>query len=194
MRALFVVFSILMCCGLCLDEPYLTVFTSPRAMLVYMLALWLRCEWCDWQADAAKTNSKRGMVKENYELSQTVLNLSEQHRLLCEIRNTVLKSLRYSKDTFVEVRFPAAIKHTLSSSSFTESKGSPDSKSNEPMETTPPLSETTQADQVRKAKAAFLCGSMSESSLLRKARAAFLRGSMSESSLSLRSGKRVNIR
>ena len=93
---------------LCPNEQFSSVLTSPRAMLVYVLALWLRCEWCVQHRDLEEARSKKKIVGENYTLSQTVMILSDQHRLLCEIRNAGLKSLRYSKDIFAELRFPSA--------------------------------------------------------------------------------------
>ena len=110
-----------------------------------------------------EVKSKREAVKENYELSQTVLNLSEQHRLLCEIRNTVLKLLRYSKDTFAELRFPSAMNRSFDSASYTPSKKSPESNSSETRQLTQPLA--TEVDQVLKAKTALRRGSMSETGI-----------------------------
>jgi hypothetical protein len=163
MRVLLGIFSVLLCGSLCLDEPTIALLASPRATLVYILALWLRCEWSERRNDKTEAKSKREAVKENYELSQTVLNLSEQHRLLCEIRNAVLKSLRYSKDTFAELRFPSAMNRAFDSASYTPPKKSPESKSSEPRQLTPPLA--TEADQVLKAKAALRRGSMSETGI-----------------------------
>jgi hypothetical protein len=165
MRVLLGIFLALLCCSLCLDEPTIALLASPRATLVYFLALWLRCEWRERREDKMEAKSKREAVKENYELSQTVLNLSEQHRLLCEIRNTVLKLLRYSKDTFAELRFPSAMNRSFSSSSCSPSKGSPDSKSSEPQQPTPSLSGATEQEQVLKAKTALRRGSMSETGI-----------------------------
>ena len=165
MRVLLGIFSALLCGSLCLDEPTIALLASPRIMLVCILALWMRCEWLERRKDATEAKSKRGAVKENYELSQTVLNLSEQHRLLCEIRNNVLKSLRYAKDTFAELRFPSAMNRSFSSSSCSPSKSSPDSKSSEPQQPTPSLSGATEADQVLKSKAALRRGSMSETGI-----------------------------
>ena len=44
-------------------------------------------------------------VRENYKLSQTVMNLSDQHKLLCDIRTSVLKTTKYSRDALLELRF-----------------------------------------------------------------------------------------
>ena len=158
------VFSVLLCFGLCLDEPFITVFASPHAMLMYMLALWLRFEWCVQQRRDGEIKMKRGVVKENFELSQTVMNLSEQHRLLCEIRNTVLKSLRYSKDTFIELKFPSVTKCSMGASfrSDPSSGSTPESKASETCQQVPPLSVE---DRVLKSKAAFRRNSMSETGI-----------------------------
>ena len=108
MKTKTAVFAVFACCAmLCPNEQFSSVLTSPRAMLVYVLALWLRCEWCVQHRDLEEARSKKKIVGENYTLSQTVMILSDQHRLLCEIGNAGLKSLRYSKDTFAELRFPS---------------------------------------------------------------------------------------
>jgi hypothetical protein len=91
-------------------------------MLVYVLALWLRCEWCVQHRDLEEARSKKKIVGENYTLSQTVMILSDQHRLLCEIRNAGLKSLRYSKDTFAELRFPSVHPNVSLESSLLRAK------------------------------------------------------------------------
>lgn len=163
MRVLLGIFLALLCCSLCLDETTIALLASPRATLVYILAMWLRCEWRERREDKMEAKSKREAVKENYELSQTVLNLSEQHRLLCEIRNTVLRLVRYSKDTFAELRFPSAMNRSFDAESYTPSKKSPESNSSETRQLTPPLA--TEADQVLKAKAALRRGSMSETDI-----------------------------
>ncbi len=158
------VFSTLLCISLCLDEPFVTVLASPHAMLVYMLILWMRFEWCVQQRKDMEKRIHRGVVKENYELSQTVMNLSEQHRLLCEIRNTVLKSLRYSKDTYIEVKYPSATNCSMGASlrSNHSSGSTPESNAPETCKLVSPLS--VEGDWVHKSKAAFRCNSMSESS------------------------------
>ena len=162
-------FVVSACCILCLNEQWIAVMASPRAMLVYVLALWLRCEWCVHQnknlTKETKCVCRGGGVKENYELSQTVMNLSEQHRLLCEIRNTGLKSLKYSKDTFIELRFPSTIKRSASSSfrSTPSSESTPEAKSTETCQPASPLPMSTEA--MLKSKAAFRRGSNSENGL-----------------------------
>ena len=75
MRRRLAVFVVLTCCALFLDERWIAVLVSPRAVLVYVLALWLRCEACV----QSQPHVVMGEVKENYELSQTVMNLSDQH-------------------------------------------------------------------------------------------------------------------
>ena len=45
-----------------------------------------------------------GIVRENYELSRTVMNMSEQHQLLCEIRGSVARVALLSKQALQELR------------------------------------------------------------------------------------------
>ena len=173
MRKKIAIFFVLSCCVICLDDQSIAILASPRVMLVYMLALWLCCERCV-QNKCKATKEPMSMyeaVKENYKLSQTVMNLSEQHRLLCEIRSTGLKSLRYSKDTFVELKFPStkkssfnsSLKSTPSSESTQESKeNTPESKASETHQPVPSLVET---DNVLKSKTAFRRRSVSEHGL-----------------------------
>ena len=44
------------------------------------------------------------IVRENYELSRTVMNMSEQHILLCEIRGSITRVVRLSKETLQELK------------------------------------------------------------------------------------------
>ena len=157
MRTRTAIFFVLSCCVICLDDQSIAVLTTPRAMLVYMLALWLCCERCVKNKCKATTEpvSMYETVKENYKLSQTVMNLSEQHRLLCEIRSTGLKSLRYSKDTFVELKFPSTTKKLTGSTQ--ESKASE--------------THLVETESVLKARAAFHRGSMSDSYISQPRRA-----------------------
>jgi hypothetical protein len=166
-RMIKVVFSfcVLVCCIVCLDEQIIISLTTPRMTLAFIVVVWLRCEWCMWQRRMKDVRWKWDTVKENYELVQTVNNLSEQHRLLCEIRNNGLKSLRYVKDTFAEVRFPSAYKRSFTSSqSASPSVSTPESKPEDPPRISP-LVKTKSADSVQKSKAAFRRGSMSESNV-----------------------------
>jgi hypothetical protein len=151
MRIPISIFAVLLCCVLCFSDQAL--LTSPRVLLVCVLLFWLRCEWCmrkraDLKAEAAASfRQECRMVKENYELSQTVMHLSEQHELLCSIRNTGLKSLRYSRDAYAELRFPSAI-------------------TRESTQRVSPLLKPVDANKVLKAKTLFRRGSRSESSFL----------------------------
>ena len=101
------IFIIVVCCLLCFSEQTVAFSTSPQTLLACFLLLWLRCEWCmktRFDAMCSKVEAvvekykESKMVKENFELSQTVMNLSDQHTLLCEIRNGVHKSARSYKD------------------------------------------------------------------------------------------------
>ena len=165
----------LACCILCLSEQSIAYLASPRAMLVYVLALWLRCEWlCVQNRGSEETESRNKTVKENYELSQTVMNLSDQHKMLCDIRNTALKSLRYSKDTFAELCFPSATKRPYtSSSSQSPCVSTPESKPDD-------ADETRQVSPLRRPVDPML-----------RSRVAFRRGSMSETNVSMHGGKRT---
>ena len=102
MRIPISIFAVLLCCVLCFSDQNIALLTSPRVLLVCVLLFWLRCEWCmrkraDLKAEAAASfRQECRMVKENYELSQTVMHLSEQHELLCSIRNCVLSIKRES--------------------------------------------------------------------------------------------------
>ena len=157
----------LACCILCLSEQSIAYLASPRAMLVYVLALWLRCEWCVQNRGSEETESRNKTVKENYELSQTVVNLSDQHKLLCDIRNTALKLLRYSKDTFAELRFPSAMKRSYTSSSSSQSPcvSTPESKPDSSAETRQVSPLGRPVDPVLRSRAAFRRGSMSETNV-----------------------------
>jgi hypothetical protein len=176
MRTPVAIFAVLLCCVLCLDDQTISLLASPRVLLVCLLLFWLRCEWCMRVRveamclkveDAVSSRREGRLVKENFELSQTVKNLSEQHELLCSIRNTVLKSLRYSKDTFAELRFPVAANRAFNSSSWSVSPtgSTPESKPSDTHAKVPALVRTASTDEVLKSKAAFRRGSMSETSL-----------------------------
>jgi hypothetical protein len=165
MRTPVSIFTVLLCCVLCLSDQNIALLASPRVLLVCLLLFWLRCEWCmriRVDAICLKTEAAASfrqecrMVKENFELSQTVMHLSEQHELLCAIRNTGLKSLRYSRDAFAELRFPSTFKRSLNSSS-------PSALGESPQQTSP-LLKAVGANQVLKSKAFFRRGSMSETS------------------------------
>jgi hypothetical protein len=177
------IFAILLCCVLCFSDQNIALLTSPRVLLVCMLLFWLRCEWCMrkrvekicLKAEAAASfRQECMMVKENFELSQTVMRLSEQHALLCAIRNTGLKTLRYSKDAFAELRFPS--KRSKNPSAVK----APDESHVEGVD----------ANEVLKAKTLFRRGSVSETSVeivdanrVLKAKTMLRRGSLSANSL-----------
>ena len=125
-------------------------------MLVYVLALWLRCEACV----QSPPHVVGGGVKENYELSQTVMNLSDQHRLLCEIRTTGLKTLRYSKDALGVLTCPSTPKRAVFGESFKSASSSASGS-----EAPDPLASTPETEAVLKGKAALRRGSASDSAL-----------------------------
>jgi hypothetical protein len=187
MRIPISIFTILLCCVLCFSDQNIALLTSPRVLLVCMLLFWLRCEWCMRErvekiclkAEAAASfRQECMMVKENFELSQTVMRLSDQYELLCAIRNTGLKTLRYSKDAFAELRFPSATNRSKNPSAVRAPGESHVSV------------EVVDANEVLKAKTSFRRGSVSETSVevvdanrVLKAKTMLRRGSMSENSL-----------
>jgi hypothetical protein len=177
-RALCVV---LLICVFGLDDKVLTPFLA-RVMLVCGILVWMRCEWRVGQGRVeSNTEGSVKMVKENYELSQTVMHLSDQHELLCAIRNTGLKTLRYSKrDSIAELRLPSATNRSKNPSAVKAPDESHVS------------AKGVDANEVLKAKNSFRRGSVSEPSLevvdaneVLKAKTMLRRGSMSENSLSL---------
>lgn len=97
------VFVFLLVCIVFSSDQVLAIVVSPRMLFVFVLVLWMRCEWClrvkvEELYQMARSHQTGGMVKENYELSQTVMNLSDQHTLLCEIRSGVHRSVKCSRD------------------------------------------------------------------------------------------------
>jgi len=176
MKYKIVIFVVLGCCVLGLSEQSIAVLCTQRAMMMYILALWLRCEWCVQNRDMEEARSKKEIVRENYELSQTVMNQSEQHRLLCEIRNTALKTLRYSKDTFAEMTFPSAIRlSSSSSSSQSTSVSTPESK----------------PENIKEGRQNVVSPLVGTDNSLFRSKMALHRGSMSDSALSLLNDKQT---
>ena len=96
------------------NDTAISFLSSPRVVLAFLTAFWIFFEWrsermCAWIDGAMSVNNaNRNVVKENFELSRTVMNLSEQHTLLCEIRNGVSRTLRFSKEVLVELKPPFA--------------------------------------------------------------------------------------
>ena len=130
MRTRMAIFAVLLCCVLCFDDWIITLLTSSRALLVWGLLCWLRCEWyvCGGPRKAASHRAGEGpVIKENYELSQAVMRLSDQHRLLCEIRNAALRAAKCSRDALVELKFSGS-SEAVSSSSPSEFMLSPECK------------------------------------------------------------------
>jgi hypothetical protein len=107
----------LLCCMLGLDDQTITLLVSPRVLLACGLLFYLRFEWRAGQGCVVVVKTEdSATVKENYQLSQTVMNLSDQHKLLCDIRTSVLKSTKYSRDVLLELRFSACDRSSSSSS------------------------------------------------------------------------------
>jgi hypothetical protein len=104
--------GVLLCCVYGCDDQTIALLASPRVLLACGLLIWLRCEWRAGQ-ECVRVRVDDGVVvktedsatvKENYKLSQTVMNLSDQHKLLCEIRTSVLKTSKYSREALLELR------------------------------------------------------------------------------------------
>jgi hypothetical protein len=176
------IFTVLLCCVLGFSDQNIALIASPRVLLLCMLLFWLRCEWCMrirveamcLKVEAATSfRQECRLVKENFELSQTVMNLSEQHELLCAIRSTVLKSLRYSRDTFAEMRFPSATNRSFSSLSSAVS--TPGSNVGESLQQVSPLMKAVDTNQVLHSKTIFRRGSMSETSIVGERRVSVCR-------------------
>jgi hypothetical protein len=97
--------GLLLCCS---SDVAISYVSSSRAMLLFIILLCLRCEWILRQIRAGidliiEHRCSHRMVRENFELGRTVMHMSDQHALLCEIRAGVFKSIRYSKDVLIEI-------------------------------------------------------------------------------------------
>ena len=114
----------------------------------------------------------KNIVKENYALGQAIHNLSQQHTLLCEIRNGVLRTLRYVKDVLVELKFPSPTIRSRASSAMStplQSTPSPESKPNASAAKShipPSFTGDGSADPYSRSRQTFLRGSKSESDVL----------------------------
>ena len=99
-------FKLILCVlfSLCVPDSVVAFITSPRVLLVCFFLLWLHCErhMEDMRVCVVEQSTKK-IVQENHDMSRAIMNLSDQHQILCEIRNNVLRALRYSKDTLFEV-------------------------------------------------------------------------------------------
>jgi hypothetical protein len=171
-----------------LDDNVLTPFlSSPRVMLVCGILVWMRCEWRvgQWRVESNRVGDVN-TIKQIYELSQTILNLSDQHKLLCDIRTSVLKTSKYSRDALLEIRCPVCNRCSSSSSRHTSVESSPNGMPDCGVAVSPLVQST---DATSRAKAAFRQGSLSESCLqstdVARAKAAFRLGGLSESCVSL---------
>jgi hypothetical protein len=183
-RALCVV---LLICVFGLDDKVLTPFLA-RVMLVCGILVWMRCEWRVGQGRVeSNTEGSAKMVKENYELSQTVLNLSDQHRLLCEIRTSVLKTTKYSRDTLSEIRCSVCSRCSSSSSRHGSVASPPENMPDEDLTVSPLILST---DPISRAKMDFRVGGKSESCIqstnpISRAKMDFRVGGKSESCVSM---------
>jgi hypothetical protein len=152
------------------NDSSISLLASPRVMFALLIAFWLLLEWRVEQmrawivciltgiSDAQGSGSINRIVKENFELSRTVFNLSEQHTLLCEIRNNVSKTHRCAKDTLVELRLPL-LQRTYVGFSQTESSNTPSPPSGSSQsQTKPPLMKSNSFCSRSKAKDAFRRG------------------------------------
>jgi hypothetical protein len=168
-----------------LDDNVLTPFlSSPRVMLVCGILVWMRCEWRmgQWRVESNRVGDVN-TIKQIYELSQTILNLSDQHKLLCDIRISVLKTTKYSRDALLEIRCPVCNRCSSSSSRRTSVESSPNSMPGGGVAVSPLMKSI---DSTSGARAAFRTGSMSDSCIQStlRAREAFRMG-VSESCGSL---------
>jgi hypothetical protein len=177
--------GVLLCCVYGCDDQTIALLASPRVLLACGLLIWLRCEWRAGQ-ECVRVRVDDGVtVRENYKLSQTVMNLSDQHKLLCEIRTSVLKTTKYSRDALLELRVSVCERCSPASSR----RGSVASSSNSMPEEHQAISPL-----VRSCSGSFRRGSLSSDmpdgdSVVSpsRARAAFRQGGMSESCGSFRS-------
>ena len=113
MKTVLTIVIVCLCFILCCSDNTIAFLATPRAILVLALVLWLRCEHCmrlnrstSFVLDTHDPKND-SITKENYELSQSIMNHSHQHKLLCETRTAVLRTLRYTKDMLVELKFPS---------------------------------------------------------------------------------------
>ena len=167
MRRLEVVLCVvLLSCVVSLDDKVLIPFlASPRVMLVCLILIWMRCEWrvSQWRVELNTERYVKNTVKENYELSQTVMNLSDQHKLLrvCDIRNSVLKATKYSRDALLQNRCSVCDRcSSASSSRRTSVEYSPNSMPDGGVAVSPLIKST---DPTSRARMAFRQKGLSES-------------------------------
>jgi hypothetical protein len=145
-----------------LDDNVLTPFlSSPRVMLVCGILVWMRCEWRvgQWRVESNRVGGAN-TIKQIYELSQTILNLSDQHKLLCDIRASVLKTMKYSRDAVLESRCVVCDRCSSISSRHTSVASSLNNMLDDDVVFSPLVQST---DATSRAKAAFRLGRMSES-------------------------------
>ena len=90
--------------SLCASDAVVTFIASPRVLLVLLILLWLRYERnVECMRAGVVEQSMRKIVEDNHAMSRAIMNLSDQHQIMCEIRNNVLRTLRYSKDVLGEI-------------------------------------------------------------------------------------------
>ena len=133
MKALII--KMVICLFICSSDTLVSYAASPRMLMLSAMLMCLHYEWHikRTRAGIAKllefTHMDRGsegkMVKENFELSQTVMNMSDQHTLLCEIRTCVLRSIRHSQDVLAELGITEPRRAKTSPSSHPASDGPP---------------------------------------------------------------------
>ena len=185
--------AVLLCCVLGSDDRTIALFVSPRVLLACGLLFYLRYEWRAGCECVVVKSEDSATVKENYQLSQTVMNLSDQHKLLCDIRTSVLKSTKYSRDALLELRFSVCDR----SSPVLSRRGSVASSPKHMPEADEQLAISP---LIRSSSGSLRRGSLSNDNMfeadedvemesMSRAKAAFRRGGMSESCGSLRSGR-----
>ena len=157
-----VLWFVLLGCVFGFDDKVLTPFlVSPRVMLVCGILVWMRCEWRVGQGQVeSNTEGSVKMIRNYYELSQTVLNLSDQHRLLCEIRTSVLKTRKYSRDVLSEIRCSVCGRCSSSSSRHGSVASPPENMPDEDFTVSPLILST---DPISRAKMNVRVGGETES-------------------------------
>lgn len=88
-----------------LHVKFLCILCVLACILCFTIILWYKVELCLKEIQNIKQNQNeksknkdKKIIQENFELSKTVLNLSDQHLLLCEIRGSVARNAKNSKE------------------------------------------------------------------------------------------------
>ena len=82
------------------------------------------------------------IIRENYEMSRALMNMSEQHTLLCEIRGSIARNMRYTKEALQEIkprRFSDGHLLVKSIDQQSSTRSMPNPSSSPPSSLSPPL-------------------------------------------------------